>query len=359
MVNLLNRIFFDGKKELFGLSDVNKNMVIGGSEAAEIPAAAPAAPAQVEAEPPTELPAAAALPVEVSKSMPLKISQFVGGKADNSRFPYYQRRNVMLLIFLLSVFLAIITVKDPNIVKAIFKTKTVNDLSTINDKWKKMIRFTILFIAFIVAYIVALLIGVYIYLNLGSMYLNDKIPIMEKFSNIFWSYKNDVDEDVFIGIDYIIALVIVLFIVYIAYMGFSKWYPDWLESIYFQTIDKNNGKPDDTQAHKYIYYYAILIVLMMFFYLIVFDVNLLQKSKLYMSVNIIFLLGYMILALIILKEYKFGNPKKLAFIVILIVLMFILYPIVISLLKGGNETKEMFSNNFLMDLLFHFGINVK
>jgi len=353
MANLFNRIFLDEKKEFFGLSDVNKNIVTGGNEAK---AASPIeiAPQPTAAPQPTSAPQPTAAPTSAPD-----LSIFVGGKADNSRFAYYQRRNVMLLIFLMSVFLAIITINNKNIVKVIFKTKTVDDLSTIDNKWTKMIRFTILFIVFIIAYIIALLIGVYIYFNIGSMFLNDKIPISHKFSNIFWSYKNDVDEDVFVGLDYIIALIIVLFVVYIAYMGFAKWYPDWLDSIYFQSIEKKNGKEDDTQPQKYIYYYAILIVLMMFFYLIVFDVNLLQKSKLYMFINIIFLLGYMIIALIILKEYKFGNPEKLAFIVILISIMFILYPIVISLLKGGGEAKDMFSTHFLMDLLFHFGITVK
>ena len=311
----------------------------------------------------------AELPIEVQAEPPLEVPRpkpkRKGGASQEERLEhdhmdYFQRWNVFLLIFLISIFLAILTMKNKIFINKILKQKKVDDLSTLDDKWTKIIRFTIFFIALILAYNIALIIGVYLYFGIGNMFLSDKdkIPAKTKFIQMFWKYENDINDEVFIGKDYAVALSVILFIVFVAYMGFSKWYPDWLDNIYFQTVDKSNKKKDDTQPEKYIYYYAIFLILMMFFYLLILDVGMLTNNKLYMAYNFIFLIGYMILALIILKEYKFGNPKKLAFIVIMIVLMFLLYPILLSLIqkKGKND---IFNIDFLKNLLLQFSIKFK
>lgn len=351
MANLFNRIFLDEKKELFGLSDVNKNIVSGGKAEA---AAATAAIA--------ELP----LKVQVSNPIPPKGGEPKGGASKEERLEYdhmeyFQRWNVFLLIFLVSIFLAILTMKNKVFITKILKQKKVEDLSTLDNKWIKITRFTIVFIALILAYNIALIFGVYLYFGLGNMFLDDKgkIPAKTKFFELFWKYENEVHDQVFIGKDYAIALIIVLFIVFIAYMGFSKWYPDWLDSIYFQTIDKPNNKKDDTQPQKYIHYYAIFIILMMFFYLLVLDVGMLTNNKLYMAYNFIFLIAYMILALIIFKEYKFGHLKKLAFVAIMIALMFLLYPVLLSLIQSKKNKNDIFNSEFFKNLILQFSIKFK
>jgi hypothetical protein len=293
--------------------------------------------------------------------IPLKM---IGGKPKPDDYiEYFQRWNIFIVIFLVSIILAILTIKDNSLVKAIFKEKKVNniDMSTVGNgdehqRWVKIIVFTLIFILLILVYTIGLLVLAYIYLGIGSVFMNENITVGAKFKQTFWKYKNFMGKEVFIGKSYIVFLLVVLFIVYVAYIGFSKWYPDWFDSMYFQSTDK---KKEESQPQKYIYYYALLIIVMLFLYIIMLDIDLLSKNKMYMFYNLIFLIIYMMLSVYMLKEYAVGKKKRLLWMILVILMMFLFYPILLNLLKQDMGKNDIFNSKFLKNLLFNFGLPIR
>lgn len=359
MANLFNRILFGDKyKEHFRgdvlaipeshLSGGTGESTGGGCVDMPIKLEVPQVPGILEVDAPE-------VPV-----IPLKI---IGGKPrPDDHIEYFQRWNIFIVIFLVSIILAILTMKDNSLVKSIFKEKNVNniDMSTVGNgdddkRWVKIIVFTLIFILLILAYTIGLLVLAYIYLGIGNVFMDENITVGAKFKQTFWKYKNFMGKDVFIGKSYIVFLLVVLFIVYVAYIGFSKWFPDWFDSMYFQSTDK---KKDDSQPQKYIYYYALLLIVMLFFYIIMLNIDLLSTNKMYMFYNLIFLIIYMMLSVYMLKEFKIGHKKKLLWMILVILMMFLLYPILLNLLKQDVGKNDIFNSKFLKNLLFNFGLPI-
>lgn len=282
----------------------------------------------------------------------------VGGKVKDNKMEYFQRWNIYFFIFFLSVFFAIMTVKDKQIVKGVFKQKTVPNMADVgkddNERWVKIVRFTCVFIALIIAYHIGFFILAYFYIGFGNIFLDRKGTASSYWKEIFWKYKNPFKKEIFIGKTYMVMLIMVLLVVFVCYIGFSKWFPDWFDSLYFQTTIK---KKDDTQTTKYAYYYGLFLITMMLFFIMILNLNVLEDNQLYMYYNIIFAVAYLILIFYIIRQYKNGDKKKLAFITLLVFIMFFLYPILLSLIKMEKGGKDIFSGNFLKNLIFNFGLN--
>ncbi len=275
----------------------------------------------------------------------------VGGKIKPNKMDYFQRWNIYLFIFILAVFFAMLSMKSNAIVKGVLGNNTndmATDLGDSNSRWIKIIRYTIVFISIIIAINIALILGVYIFTQLSSLIIDQSTP----FKELFWKYKDPSGKMVNIGKTYIFILIMVLLVTYVCFLGFSRWYPEFFDSLYYQTNnDKKEGQPQ-----KYIFNYGLFLILMMVFFIILINIRMLDNNKLYMFYNIIFLLSYLILIFVTLKEFKFGNPKKLAFVVILVFLMFFVYPVLLSLIKMEKSGKDLFSSKFFGDIIFNFGI---
>ena len=302
-------------------------------------------------------------PVEAVKTpevleVPVAITTIqTGGKIKQNYMEYFQRWNLYLFIFFISVFLAIITINKTKISQKLLKNKSITDMSTDlgdeQERWKRMVNYTIVFICIVLMYNLALMFGAYIWIHIGKMFTSNPKPALDIWETIFWKYKNPFDEVIEIGKTYMITLIMVLFVVFTCYIGFSKWFPDWFDSMYFQSTPK---KKQDTQPQDYIYYYAIFLIGMMLFLVIILDIKMLGDNKMYMFYNIAFFIAYMILVLFILREYKNGKPKKLGLTAILVFLMFFTYPILLSLIKMEKKGSDIFNAKFLSNIMFHFAI---
>jgi hypothetical protein len=278
--------------------------------------------------------------------------QQIGGKIKPNKMDYFQRWNIYLFIFIIAVFLAILSMNSQALAESIFKKPRVkdlaNDLGDQNSRWIKMVRYTIVFITIVIAINVALIFGVYLFTEISSMAIDGATP----FKALFWKYKDPYGKVITIGKTYIFILIMVLLVTYVCFLGFSRWYPEFFDSLYYQSNkDTKQGQPQ-----KYIFNYGLFLILMMIFFIILVNVKMLDNNKLYMFYNIIFLLSYIILTFITLKEFKFGNPKKLAFVIILAFLMFFVYPVLLSLIKMEKSGSDLFGATFLGDVIFNFGI---
>ena len=322
MANLLHRIIFDeelseGYNAAFPLHEAHENLKreqVGGAEGP-----APAAP-----------------------------------KGKNNKMEYFQRWNLYFLLFFLSVFLAVIVFRIKGVPEMILKKKRVNDMAVDISKdpttrWRRIVELTVVFIAFVLAFNLALIAGVGVFKGLTGLFMSKNT----KMSEIFWKYTDPYGQTVEIGKTYIGVLLQVCFLTFVCYIGFSKWFPDWFDNMYFQSSGK---KKEDTQVQRYLFVYGLFLIAMMLFFMILLDVAVLDSNKLYMFYNIIFFLGYLILTFIIMKEFRMGNIKKLAFISILVFLMFFAYPLLLSLIKLEKSGADAFSGRFLMNMLFNFSI---
>jgi hypothetical protein len=273
----------------------------------------------------------------------------------DNNLEYFQRFNLYYFIFFISVFLAIITIRIPEVEKSLTKRFKigVNDLVIDNPdsdkRWLFMIRYTIVFISFVILYNIVLVIGVYVFTNIASEFIPNNI----KFSELFWSYKDVTGKQIVIGKTYLMVLILVTLVTYVHYLGFTRWFKDWFGDMYFQSTNK---KKDDNQLQSYTYNYGLFLIAMMIFFMIMVNMQRMGGNKVYLTYNIIFFIGFLILSFIIIKEYKFGNPKKLAFIVIMVFMAFCLYPVLISLITTDIKSTDIFNSDFLMNLFFNFGL---
>lgn len=263
---------------------------------------------------------------------------------------YFKRWNLYFFIFFLSVFLAIFIMKDPELIKAIFKKTKYTNITDIDPqkKWTYLMRFTIVFVCIVLALNIGFIIGTYIYLAYGSLFTNKQMTLKE----IFWKYKDE-DEVINIGKTYILTMAFVLFITYILYLGYTKWFPKYFDNTYYQSTGK---KPEPSQLQKYIFNYATFLICMMVFFILLLVIHHFDNNRLQLIYNIIFYLLYLIMSLLILKEVKFGQYKKIAYISILIFLMFFMYPILLDLIKLEKNAKDIFNTEFIINLIFNFGL---
>jgi flagellar basal body-associated protein FliL len=275
------------------------------------------------------------------------------GVLKDNKMEYMKRWNIYIFMFFISVLLTIITMKDDEIIKGILKTDKIYDMS--NDisqdpkkRWILIIRFTIVFICFVIAYNLALLLLLYAFNYMASGVASDVVPFRE----LIWRYTNQFGQDVQIGKTWIILLILITLVVFVIYVGFSKFYPSWFDNLYFQSVKK---KKDDTQVQKYAYTYGLFMLAMMIFVVILLNITVVDH-KLYTYYNFIFLLSYLIMMFLILKELKFGNLPKLAYIVILVFLMFFFYPIIMSLIRQEQGASDIFTSSFLTNIIFNFGL---
>lgn len=280
-----------------------------------------------------------------------------GGKLKDNKMEYFQRWNLYIFIFFLSVFFAILTMKDKNLVASLLKRSKINDmandLGNENLRWKRVTEFTVVFVALVFAYNLAFVFGMFIWLAIGRLFVERNEPLKASWKKIFWKYTNEWGEQVFIGKTYFLTLILVCFLTFVCYIGFSKWFKDWLNSLYFQT---NQNKKQAPQTQKYIHYYALFLIIMFIFFVMLIDVKQLKDNKLYMFYNIAFFMAFLIMALSIFKDFLNGNRKKLAFVVLLLFLMFFLYPILMTMLMMETNIKSILNRNFFKKVIFDLSI---
>jgi hypothetical protein len=342
-------MLYDEKEDFLGLPD----QIVGGSKlpVAPVVPVAPMAPVSVASVP--------------SVSKILKKKKLFGGEEAKSSvlyIEYFQRWNIYFFIFFISVFLAILTMNNKNLVKRIFKVRNIGDLSQIEGcgnidtcdnmkRWRKIILFTLIFILLVLSYNIGFIILSIVYFYLGGKMAKIPGTPSDKVANIFWRYKNQDGNDEFIGKSYFMIMLLVLFIVFISYMGFSKWYKDWFNNLYFQTT---KNKKDPSQPQKYIYFYALFLITMMLFFMILLNIQLLESNGFMMYINFIFIGIYLVLTFVIIKEYEYGFKKKLGFIAILVAILFFFHPVILKLLLADSNSSELFGKDFLKSLIFNF-----
>ena len=290
--------------------------------------------------------------VEENMSVALEPIAMVGGKVRKNRMEYFQRWNLYFFIFFLAVFVAILTM--PTVTKGLLKKADVKDMSSGLDKdpkirWKRIIHFTIVFVVFVLVYFIAFMVGVNLWQGLAGVFVDKVTP----FSELFWKYKDPFGENVEIGKTLILTLAFVLFVSFVFYLGFSKWFPDYFEGLYYQSTLK---KKDDKQPQRYIYNYGLFLIAMMTLFIILINVKMLGDNQLYMFYNFAFYLGFMIMAFIIIKEFRYGKHEKLAFLIILAFLAFFLYPVLISLIKMEKGGGDILNSKFVTNVIFNFGL---
>lgn len=302
---------------------------------------------------PTETGFAEIMPLKkVEENMAAAVLPMVGGKVKKNRMEYFQRWNLYYFIFFLAVFVSILTM--PSVTKGLLKKAEVKDLSSGIDKnpkirWKRIIHLTIVFCVFVLVYFIAFMVGVNLWQGFASAIVDKVTP----FSELFWKYKDPFGETMEIGKTLILTLMFVLFVTFVFYLGFSKWFPEYFEGVFYQSTLR---KKDDKQPQKYIYNYGLFLIAMMTLFIILINLRMLSDNQLYMFYNVIFYIAFMIMSFIIIKEFKFGKHDKLAFLVILAFLAFFLYPVLISLIKMEKGGGDILNSKFVSNVIFNFGL---
>lgn len=290
--------------------------------------------------------------VEENMAAAMEPILMIGGKVKKNRMEYFQRWNLYFFIFFLAVFVSILTM--PGVTKSILKKADVKDMSAGLEKdpklrWKRIIHLTIVFVVFVLVYFIAFMVGVNLWQGFASVFVDKITP----FSELFWKYKDPYGETIEIGKTLIMTLMFVLFITFVFYLGFSKWFPDYFEGVYYQSTLR---RKDDKQPQRYIYNYGLFLIAMMALFIILINVRMLGDNQLYMFYNVVFYLAFMIMSFIIIKEFKFGKHDKLAFLVILVFLAFFAYPVLISLIKMEKGGGDIMNSRFISNVFFNFGL---
>lgn len=302
---------------------------------------------------PTETGLSEVMPLKkVEENMAEALMPMIGGKVKKNRMEYFQRWNLYFFIFFLAVFVSILMM--PGVTKALLKKADVKDMSAGLDKdpqvrWKRIIHLTIVFVTFVLVFFIAFMVGVNLWQGIGSAFADKVTP----FSQLFWKYKDPYGETIEIGKTLILTLAFVLFVTFVFYLGFSKWFPEYFEGVYYQSTLR---RKDDKQPQKYIYNYGLFLIAMMTLFIILINVRMLSDNQLYMFYNVVFYLAFMIMSFIIIKEFKFGKHDKLAFLVILAFLAFFAYPVLISLIKMEKGGGDILNSTFLTNVFFNFGL---
>ena len=291
--------------------------------------------------------------IPTSTKVGAKQMMSAGGKIKDTKMEYFQRWNIYFFIFFISIVLALLTLKSKRIERKLFKTtKPVTDMRKQNTK--HIMNYTIVFICLILAYHIVLYIFAAGYLFLGKHLL--KIPHSTKdlWKHVFWEYKDSFDTDITIGKNYLLILLVTLFVVFVFYIGFAKWFKGWYSSLYYESTNK---KKQDTAPQSYAYFYAMFMIVMFLFMSVLLNTRLLSDNTIYMAYNIIFFIALLIMTFTILKELKNNNKKRMAFFVILVAMVFLAYPIVISLITLQNSAGDFFNADFLKNIIFNFSLN--
>lgn len=266
---------------------------------------------------------------------------------------------VTLVIFKQKVFYKLFT-------KLVFKRDTVDDISEyVDDDGKKKIKmwlYVLLFIGvFVVVFFVMWLVGCFLYLLIGMLARDH--PFKEAsaaWKHIFISYNG-----VSIGLNFWLMFLLLILLLAVHYLGYSMFFKGWYDDMYFQDMGK---KREDTQLDSFIHYYALTLLVMFTFMMILLCMDRMAfcckgVDNTYAYYTMCMLLGYMVLSVYILKEYKAARYKRLAFISLLVFAIVFLYSFVIVIIdsirySSTNIVKAYFKRKFFKRHVLSWGIDI-
>jgi hypothetical protein len=287
------------------------------------------------------------------------------------KLKYGHRMGVYYMLVFGSLLIALVIFKNKGLKKvfrkAVFKRQNIEDIGEDigNDpKMKmKMWHYVLLFLAIFVAVFIGLwLIGAFLYILIGNITKDNSFQI----SKDVWKYIFINYDGIPIAMHFWLVFILVVLVLSVHYLGYAKFFSGWYDDMYFQDTGKKN---EDDQLDSFIHYYALTILVMFTFFMILLCMNKMaikNGSQLYAYYTMIMMLVYLALSVYILKQYKWGKNKKLAFIALLVFAVVFLYMFIITLIvtvtEGNGALKAMFGKGkkgrLFKDMIFRWGIDV-
>jgi len=255
---------------------------------------------------------------------------------------YFQKINTLFVILFISILLTILIMKP--LVGTIFREGEPD--SNFEDpnvepskRWKKIIKFTFIFILFIIGmhFVIFLILLIVFYLKI--VLSDEKTDLSEfalakkKLKEMIWEYKDQNDKSVSLT-SYYFLLFFVLIVMFIFYMIYTKLVKGYFNNMFYESVyNPNNPDIEDIpQPLKYLYQYSAFIILMMLFVLLLLNYSKLSGLKILFIYNIFFVVMYALITLSILRYRLQNDMGKFIVFLILFVLLFIGYKIILLMI---------------------------
>jgi hypothetical protein len=148
----------------------------------------------------------------------------------------------------------------------------------------------------------------------------------EKIKTMFWEYTDDSGKETGL-IAYYMLLFLVLIVMFLFYMVYTKLVKSYFSSIYFEKVynDKNPDVEDLTQPQKYLYQYATYILVMMLFVLLLLNYDKMVQYKVVFVYNIVFVMLYVLLTINLLRLHLQKYRLRFVMFFVLFLLVCLLY----------------------------------